>query len=284
MNLTNLTRTPIESPSALMQVARQYEHQSDKHSRLMLFRGQPRCFENLMPTLGRAVSAGDYDAATLLEKRLIGSFRTHYGDLISLPSDMPTKDEVHTMGAVDLLSLMQHYEVPSRLLDWSESIWVAAYFACASDLQHDAELWMMDPELLMRDPDETCTGGVRASVEGSIGLPLREFDKKWGMPYLAIVEPKSNARLMAQKGRLSACENAMSDHAQLLWRLATDQHGPDKSGSSFTRHVIKASRKPDILRLLAEEKGVSAKTLFPDIVGLGRFLRWEFEALRTSLY
>lgn len=188
------------------------------------------------------------------------------------------------MGAVDLLSLMQHYEVPSRLLDWSESIWVAAYFACASDLQHDAELWMMDPGLLTREPDDTCIGGVRAAVEGSIGAPFRDYDKKWGMAYLAIVEPKSNARLIAQKGRLSASENAMSDHAQLLWKLASDLHGNEKSGPSFARHVIKASRKPDILRLLAEEKDVSAKTLFPDIVGLGRFLRWEFEALRTSLY
>ena len=40
----------------------------------------------------------------------------------------------------------------------------------------------------------------------------------------------------------------------------------------------------DILSFLSEEKGVSAKSLFPDIVGLGRFLRWEFEALRTELY
>lgn len=237
-----------------------------------------------MPTLGRAVSAGDYDAATLLEKRLIKSFRTHYSDLTSLPNDMPAKEDVQAMSAVDLLSLMQHYEVPSRLLDWSESIWVAAYFACASDLQHDAELWMMDPDLLTREPDETCTGGVRAAVEASIGAPLRGYDKSWGMPYLAVVESKTNTRLVAQKGRLSASNNAMSDHAQLIWKLAVDKHGNDRSGSFFTRHVIRAHRKPDILRLLAEEKEVSAKTLFPDIVGLGRFLRWEFEALRTALY
>ena len=75
-----------------------------------------------------------------------------------------------------------------------------------------------------------------------------------------------------------------SDHAQLLWRLANMRHGQDKTDQSFGRHIIRASRKRDILRFLAEEKGISAKSLFPDIVGLGRFLQWEFEALRTELY
>ena len=92
------------------------------------------------------------------------------------------------------------------------------------------------------------------------------------------------AELRAQQGRLTASDNATVDHAQLLWRLATMKTGRDATGDYFGRHVIRASRKRDILRFLAEEKQISAKSLFPDIVGLGRFLRWEFEALRTELY
>ena len=53
---------------------------------------------------------------------------------------MPTSDEVDCWSEIDRLSLMQHYEIPSRLLDWSSSVWIAKYFACAANVDVDAEL------------------------------------------------------------------------------------------------------------------------------------------------
>ena len=61
------------------------------------------------------------------------------------------------------------------------------------------------------------------------------------------------------------------------------KHGRENPGDSFGRHVIRADRKGDILKYLERYRGISAKTLFPDIVGLQRYLRWEFESLRTQL-
>ena len=66
-------------------------------------------------------------------------------------------------------------------------------------------------------------------------------------------------------------------------QLATKKHGREHTGDSFGRHVIRADRKSDILKYLENYKGISAKTLFPDFVGLQRYLRWEFESLRTQL-
>jgi hypothetical protein len=283
MNLTTITRTEIKSPSDLMACATHLES-LNKSSGPMLFRGQPEVFSNLQPTLARSVQGGAYDAATLLERRLLKSFRTHYLDLDALPSDMPTGKDVSEKSEVEVLSLMQHYEVPSRLLDWSESVWVAAYFACASSPDKDAELWFVDETIMDLTPDEMPKDKVRQLVASSVGSRPAEYHKKWGMPYIAVIEPMANARLKAQQGRLTASDNATVDHAKLFWRLATIRHGEEITGNSFGRHVIRAGRKRDILRFLSEEKGISAKSLFPDIVGLGRFLRWEFEALRTELY
>lgn len=283
MNITDLTKAPINSPSDLMTWA---DHLERMHREIgpMLYRGHSETYGNLLPTLARSVQGGAYDAATLLERRLLEKFRRHYLELQSLPGDMPSGHEVQAKSDVDVLSLMQHYEVPSRLLDWSESVWVAAYFACASHADKDAELWFVSERVLDPTPDDLPAHMVKDLVSASIGSRPAEYHPLWGMPHIAVMSPMSNARLRAQRGKLTASDNATVDHAHLLWRLATMKNGSDKPGNYFGRHLIRASRKRDILRFLAEEKRISAKSLFPDIVGLGRFLRWEFEALRTELY
>lgn len=283
MILNEIDRHGIASPSDLVTWGHHLES-LNLQSGPMLFRGQSQVHTNLMPTLGRSLQEGAYDLAMLLERRLLTNFRTHYEELTSLPADMPAASVLAGQSDLDVLSLMQHYEVPSRLLDWTSSVWVAAYFACASHADKDAELWFMDSTLLDVAPDEFPLSKVRSVIAASIGGKPAEYHPLWRMPLLAVIEPASNARLRAQKGFLTASDNARVDHAGLLWRLATKRHGGERTGQSFGRHIIRAARKRDILHFLAREKGVSAKSLFPDIVGLGRFVRWEFEALRMELF
>lgn len=46
------------------------------------------------------------------------------------------------------LFLMQHHGLPTRLLDWSESVLVALYFVVSGDHDEDGELWALLPETL----------------------------------------------------------------------------------------------------------------------------------------
>ena len=283
MNLTDLTRATIASPSDLLTWAGHLEGLNARQGP-MLFRGQAEPHANLNPTLARATQAGAHEVAVMLERRLIKNFRTHYCELDSLPSNMPTTEAVARQTDIEILSLMQHYEVPSRLLDWSESIWVAAYFACASSPKADAELWFFDSSLLNYSALGVSTAAAQERLAAAIGKKPGEYIERLGMPLLTLIAPLPNARLLAQKGRLTASDNATVDHAGLLWLLATRRQGRNHPGNYLGRHLIKGDRKKDILQFLAEEKGISAKVLFPDMVGLGRFLRWEFEALRTTMY
>src|SRR5689334_1540805 len=49
------------------------------------------------------------------------------------------------------LSLAQHYRLPTRLLDWSESILVALFFAVRENLDSDAALWCLNAALMNKE-------------------------------------------------------------------------------------------------------------------------------------
>ena len=65
---------------------------------------------------------------------------TRFKQSASLLIDTTPKDDF------DWMFLMQHYGVPTRLLDWSESPLTALYFA-VSDINNetDSALWMLKP-------------------------------------------------------------------------------------------------------------------------------------------
>jgi hypothetical protein len=163
----------------------------------ILFRGQPEQYNNLRPTLARSVQGAAYDAVMLLERRLLDSFRRQYMDLDPPPGDMPSSSDVAVKSSVEVLSLMQHYEVPSRLLDWTESVWVAAYFACASNPDKDADLWFADESVLDLTPEDMPPDRVGQAVGASIGDRVCDYHPKWGMPFItgSIPSPTQKSQL-----------------------------------------------------------------------------------------
>lgn len=103
-----------------------------------IFRGQENYDWPLLSSLARATRNRTSGLAWDWENAAIGYFKSQASaHLARLP------DEHDLLG---WLSLMQHYRAPTRLLDWTQSPFVAAYFAFAKQKEGtDAVIWVLEP-------------------------------------------------------------------------------------------------------------------------------------------
>jgi hypothetical protein len=63
------------------------------------------------------------------------------------------KDVPEDKDYITWLMHMQHFGFPTRLLDWSENILIAAFFSVVHDQLEDGELWIMYPIELNKKSD-----------------------------------------------------------------------------------------------------------------------------------
>jgi hypothetical protein len=174
----------------------------------------------------------------------------------------------------ELLITAQHYGVPTRLLDWTYSPLVAAYFATRPDrhwTNKDRAVWRLDwhrvheafrfPKLalLIEDLHDMFGRGARFT-------PWRLFD--WTgdeNPFACMLEPPSlDARIVAQVAVFTLCsEKSISFDRFLL------EHG---LGSALTKYVIPAAEVSRIRDQL-DLAGVDERRLFPNLEGLAAMIR-----------
>jgi hypothetical protein len=171
----------------------------------------------------------------------------------------------------DLISA-QHHGVPTRLLDWTYSPLIAAFFATRPS--HTAEcrraVWRLDwqkvhrvfgfPQLglLVRDLEATLPGDGHTT-------PFKLFGDRDTPAFACLVAPPSiDARIVAQAAAFTICSDKWRPFDSFL-----EEHG---LGDALTKYVITpeaASLIRDQLDLVA----VDERRLFPDLDGVGATIR-----------
>jgi hypothetical protein len=173
------------------------------------------------------------------------------------------------VSSFDWTFLMQHYGVPTRLLDWSESPLVSMYFAIEdwrSRPDTDAALWCLWPTALNRHANivDKVEGQYIPSFEDeelqSYSTDSLRQNVRIELFPVATIATRNNARIQAQMGTFTIHHNK---------KIAIEAVG-DRS------HVAKYVIPHDAREQLARELkllGMTRFSLFPELASVGAILK-----------
>ena len=219
------------------------------------FRGMSRAESDLTTSLRRL--SGDSET---LETHLLRNFRKY-----------AARGEVPVDSVWNWLALGQHHGLPTRLLDWTYSPYVALHFATANLDLYDVDgiVWCVDyaqahrlaPKEVRRCLEEE--GAILFTTEmlDRVARDLGEFDAL-GDDFVVFVEPPSfDERIVNQYALFSLASNPA---------LALDEwlrEHPDL----VRRIVVPAELKWEIRDKL-DQANITERVLFPGLDGISRWV------------
>jgi len=232
------------------------------------FRGQADAGEPLLPSVFRAAYDEFWMTSTFRLKALA------FG---------PTPE---TNRLDQWLFLMQHYGLPTRLLDWTESPLLAAFFSVAHWLDSEKPeencrdphmaVWMLQPIELNKPSGfntfpNTWTGNHHGSETFRMAFhPPEQYAALNPSTYPLAVQASAVDRRVAVQ---QSCFTIHSRDQRDLETILADT--PLAGGGYFRKFILPRAEAPKLFQEL-DSVGISFSTVFPDLPGLAKQFKFRF--------
>ena len=181
----------------------------------------------------------------------------------------------------DALFFMQHYGIPTRLLDWTENPFIALYFAVMSAqfeisemgmrFKYPAAVWVLDPACWNRHALKHMTydQGILSTIDGPMKAykPSSTSDDLGELP-VALYGAHNSPRIVAQRGVFIIFGKNMLPLEKLYQKNGFPKDCLFK--------IILSKRILPKMRQSILNHGITESVVFPDLEGLAKEIRRDF--------
>lgn len=264
-----MPRIREEKPDSLPNFLNLIEEFQANATESLWYRGCGKKSYALIPSLYRHKKAKTPDQLAELERKLMTRFRQR-----SLP--------YHARALTDdwdTLFFMQHYGIPTRLLDWTENPLTSLHFALmgarrkknSTSYEEPASVWVLDPVMWNRHAlsHQSFEGGALTPGDEALKgyKPTLTFAGMNNHP-VALYGAHNSPRIVAQQGVFTI----FGQNTAPMEKLYQDEEFPENSLIRVTinRSVIASMRES----LLGH--GVTETVVYPDLEGLALEIKRSF--------
>lgn len=263
--------------TVLSSEAEAFQVLTDLQGKQWLCRGHSGRHGSLIPSIDRDEHLKNLSRPEklALERQSIDIFRTTARFFAAQGEQDALRNDIAT------LMVLRHYGVPTRLLDWSMSPFVAAYFSVHHNDEEDGEIWSFDRLFYERvgggqwkrwPQTTTDLSGNGDKVKGELTAFTVEEPPDW---FVCGFYPTGFPRQDAQFGAYTLTARFNRDHADAIANLLDD-------ATRHHRYIVPNNLKPKLRTLLREKHGIWRGSLFPDSAGAAETARSAFEAAMTN--
>lgn len=241
--------------------------------RPLWFRGCGKKTYQLCPTLYRHRYTRNVEEYMKIEEALMHRFQQR-----SIPFTLRELKD-----SWEWLFFMQHYGIPTRLLDWSESPLTALFFAVTSsphslnahqtyNFSTDAAVWILSPDDWNRKAVDLASfpGRVLSTNDSNLNayMPIGDCSVMKDYP-LAIYGSHNSQRIVAQRGVFVV----YGKDTRPMEKIYIDNDFPQDClyKITFSKNIL-----PGLLDAI-RRNGITDSVIFPDLDGLAREIRREFK-------
>jgi hypothetical protein len=242
-----------------------------------LYRGQANAEWGLQSSLERTIGAGwSSERAQMFEEFSLKQFCSKF--------HLYDRENVQPTSKLAWLSLMQHYGVPTRLLDFTESPYIALYFALESynpQTKSDLAMYAVDYSAIL----ESSIAHIRSKDSGFIETRATLFEKqdqvfdeivdRFSYDIAWIAEPRVlNARLDRQAGSFILSGNRGVKIESIL-------RSPLYEACHLLKFTIPHALYEGLFALL-RKMNVTSKSLYGNLDGLAQSIRMQMTVYSHS--